>query len=59
MILELTLSLEKKSDWLAVVLLPGIPIALYLVCTTIQKKERKTKKKKKKKIDTFKYNRKL
>lgn len=46
MILELTLSLEKKSDWPVVVLLPGIPIALYLVCTTIQKKERKTKKKK-------------
>lgn len=56
MILELTLSLEKKSDWLVVVLLPGIPIVLYLVSTTIPKKERKTKKKK---IDTFKYNRKL
>lgn len=46
MILELTLSLEKKSDWIVVVFLPGIPIVLYLVSTTIPKKERKTKKKK-------------
>lgn len=45
MILELTLSLEKKSEWLVVVLLTGIPLALYLVSTTIQKKVRKTKKK--------------
>lgn len=39
MILGLTLSLEKKSNWLVIALLPGMSTALYLVSTTTQKKE--------------------